>query len=937
MLFKSLLGLGLLIVGVLVLLFIGVAGAVGGDLDDDWSSPRAMSIKRISDLPRGQYETNLINNMDCTQLTFRFTGSSDMQSGCFVHSAYGLLDPDNAVVIFNSTDEALRLLGYTPQQVLIPWPNAGNLIALQASSNGGSYISIYKHPIINLSEQRSVFGQLVSKQLTAPPDLPIKDVAGQNMAINVQSMAFSAGGSWLVAEDMHGSFVRVNLASLQVLPFAPAYAPIGAPGLQRTKAAVSSDGQFVAIANDSAGEFKIYNLATCKTSAGFQYQNCNYSDYLPFISQQVPSVQSIRHVRFVNDHLLSFEVHTSNGTGEGIYELSPRQSIDSLIDYLALGDSYTSGEGAFDYILGTDTDDNGCHLSFRSYPMLLTKDLFGSIGGHSVACSGAVINDVGSTNDNYFGQVRNVPSITQLKQINAAFLGTIFSEYKPGYIAQQRFVGQYQPTVLTVSVGGNDIGFGDIIQRCVEPKLSPHKSDSVCFNTYEDRLEVTDLIDRTVNKFIGLYKQLAAASPGSKIFVVGYPQTVYKDGNCAVNVHLSKSELEFTVMLTDYLNASVSAAAAKAGASYVDISDALNGHRLCEAASYNIAVNGLTAGKDGAVLGIKVFGKESYHPNALGHELIEQAILKQTHNLATGNSGGGSDNQAPRVPSKQILDAPATGRAINSLVVDDNMVDSVVIRGSSTKLQVAGIDDGLKPYNTYVIRLDGTFGDVISNVVADQEGNITNSLQIPAQAEPGGHSLDITGVGIGGSPIDITMPIYVGSSEQDLDGDGIINNKDSCPSVSGSSVDDDSDGQDDKCQAIIGKPIEVFANSGGSNNNVSRGINGETTVLPNNDIKTAILVPENSIATNFKVSSTYTSASKSISSNGSINPVKIWRSNAASSTFTPVKISKTSSVYHRPLRVINWIVYLALLIIAWWFLVITYYFFKKLFAWWNQD
>src|SRR6185437_3010028 len=109
-----------------------------------------------------------------------------------------------------------------------------------------------------------------------------------------------------------------------------------------------------------------------------------------------PGLQSVRHVRFLNDGLLSFEAVTSGG-GSGSYVLAPTDGITSLTDYIGLGDSYTSGEGAFDYLEGTDTADDMCHLSARSYPLLLTHDLFSAAGGHSVACSGAVISDVGNT------------------------------------------------------------------------------------------------------------------------------------------------------------------------------------------------------------------------------------------------------------------------------------------------------------------------------------------------------------------------------------------------------------------------------------------------------------------------------------------------------------------------------------------------------------
>jgi len=87
--------------------------------------------------------------------------------------------------------------------------------------------------------------------------------------------------------------------------------------------------------------------------------------------------------------------------------------------------------------------------------------------------------------------------------------------------------------------------------------------------------------------------------------------------------------------LIDYLNLVISQAAAKAGVRYVDVSHAFDGHRMCEAISSQVAVNGFTAGTDGGVGPIKFVGTESYHPNALGHQLLANTIRTQTNNFQT--------------------------------------------------------------------------------------------------------------------------------------------------------------------------------------------------------------------------------------------------------------------------------------------------------------
>ena len=745
-----------------------------------------------------------------------------------MQTAFGSID-GNEMVLFNGTDEAVPLIPFSPHQILVPWPNAGVLMALDALNNGGSTVRIYRYPLAAMQDERNGLLQVVAKVMTAGPDLVLHDDLGAPLVVNAETMAFSQTGSWMVAESLNGSFVRINLATLDVVAFAHSFGSQGSPGLLHSQVAVSDDGHYVAIANQESASLKVYDLTNCTPGNAQTPQRCVAYDYQSFVRQQIPNFQTAVQLRFVNEDLLSFESRTDDTTGSSVYELAPQASIRSLIDYLALGDSYTSGEGAFDYIAGTDTPDNMCHLSVHSYPVLLTRDLFGAEGGHSVACSGAVIHDVGNMGADYRGQVRQGASWQELQTGQAAtLLDTIMSDFTPGYVAQQRFVGQYQPRITTVSIGGNDIGFGNILKRCVMPHVSLNPSANTCYNTYEDRVELTDLIDRTVARWTTLYQQLLAEAPGTQLYVVGYPQIASDKGSCALNVHLNKAEIAFSEELIDYLNGAISKAAAAAGAQYVDVSQALAGHRLCEAASYDVAVNGLTAGTDAGLLGINVFGKESYHPNALGHMLLEQAILKQTNNLSASDSGSAAQD------SSAMLAAPKTGRAITNLVAGDSLTAPVAARGKSLAVAANGSADGLRAQSGYTIRLDGALGQVLGSVTSDGTGSIATSVILPIDTAPGGHTIDVVGTDNDGQPIDVTWPIYVPVNENDADGDGIPDSLDTCPGAVNSGHDSDQDGIDDVCDGLIGRP--PASASGGTHNSggaaITKAVSGGGTSPP---------------------------------------------------------------------------------------------------------
>ncbi|HMH31057.1 MAG TPA: hypothetical protein VK534_01110, partial [Methylomirabilota bacterium] len=275
----------------LAICFVGVVmvnAQVNNQDIGNWSSPAAMTIRRVSPVSSSQSEPNFFNNLDCSLVTYRTPASSEMRTGCFTETAFGMMDSDSGIVIFNGTDEGVPLLAYSPGQVLAPWPHAGGLLQLEAVPTGGSRINLYKNPSATLQDQRNGLLQLTAKQLAVPADLLLKNAAGQPLVINSQTLAFSDSGSWLVAETLGGSFVRINLATLDVKAFAPSFGSQGSPGaLLKSRVAISDDGRFAAIANQAAGTFKVYDLMSCASDV------CPSYDYRSFAASQINGLQSI--------------------------------------------------------------------------------------------------------------------------------------------------------------------------------------------------------------------------------------------------------------------------------------------------------------------------------------------------------------------------------------------------------------------------------------------------------------------------------------------------------------------------------------------------------------------------------------------------------------------------------------------------------------------
>lgn len=141
-----------------------------------------------------------------------------------------------------------------------------------------------------------------------------------------------------------------------------------------------------------------------------------------------------------------------------------------ILQYLALGDSFASGEGElFDgnYLAGTNVFGNYangvpremCHLSNRSYPMLLGNSMQLQYGGdmRSVACSGSETKDIISLTTPYFGSTTytlfgTVPRLKPLKDPKP-LQDQAREDFTPGRIEQIDFVKKVKPAVMTVMAG----------------------------------------------------------------------------------------------------------------------------------------------------------------------------------------------------------------------------------------------------------------------------------------------------------------------------------------------------------------------------------------------------------------------------------------------------------------------------------------------------
>ncbi|MFC3572351.1 SGNH/GDSL hydrolase family protein [Streptomyces yaanensis] len=219
--------------------------------------------------------------------------------------------------------------------------------------------------------------------------------------------------------------------------------------------------------------------------------------------------------------------------------------------YVALGDSYSAGVGAGSY-LGSSVE---CLRSSQSYPALWAAAHAPSSFTFT-ACNGARTSDVMA------GQLGALSTRTGL---------------------------------VSITVGGSDSGFSDVMMTCVLRGHSACLSAVAKARSYMDAALPGNL-DR-------LYTAIRRKAPAARVVVLGYPHLYKLHGTCSAG--LSDSERSAINNAVDHLNGVIAKRVADHGFTFGDVRSAFSGHEICSSSPWMRSVNWLAV-------------TESYHPTALG-------------------------------------------------------------------------------------------------------------------------------------------------------------------------------------------------------------------------------------------------------------------------------------------------------------------------------
>ncbi len=227
-------------------------------------------------------------------------------------------------------------------------------------------------------------------------------------------------------------------------------------------------------------------------------------------------------------------------------------AAQSSVNYVALGDSYSSGVGAGSY----DSSSGSCDRSASAYSVRWANA--NSPASYvSVACSGATTSTVISS------------------QLSALSDST---------------------TLVSITVGGNDVGFTNVMETCVI------FSTSTCVSAIDTaESQMTADLPGEMNKVLAA---IAASAPNARVVVLDYPR-LYDLAKSASCLGLSTTDRTDLNQAADQLDGQIQAAAARYHDVFADVRAQFAGHQICDSGSWLHSVDWLDLGV-------------SYHPTAAG-------------------------------------------------------------------------------------------------------------------------------------------------------------------------------------------------------------------------------------------------------------------------------------------------------------------------------
>lgn len=217
--------------------------------------------------------------------------------------------------------------------------------------------------------------------------------------------------------------------------------------------------------------------------------------------------------------------------------------------YVALGDSFAAGP----FIPVQRLDPPGCARSTRNYPSLIAEVL-GVAEFADVSCSGAVTDNM-----------------------------TVAQAVPLGSNAPQFDALRPDTELVTVTIGGNDIGYTDIVFTCGQLSVTDPTGDPCRrYATAGGSDLYAERILAAAPKVAGVLQGIRERSPDATVLLVGYLRILPPEQGCWPVVPISRGDVPYLDGVQQQLTNMLATQAEAHGAAFIDPYAASLGRDTCQ-------------------------------------------------------------------------------------------------------------------------------------------------------------------------------------------------------------------------------------------------------------------------------------------------------------------------------------------------------------------
>jgi lysophospholipase L1-like esterase len=173
-------------------------------------------------------------------------------------------------------------------------------------------------------------------------------------------------------------------------------------------------------------------------------------------------------------------------------------------------------------------------------------------------------------------------------------------------------------SVVTLTIGGNDIGFGSILATCAVLSLTDLFGDPCQRHYTAGRTDqLVAAINATAPKVAAVLRGIHVRAPHARVLLVGYPDILPTTGDgCWPELPFAFGDVPYLRGIEVDLNEMLARAAAASGATFVDTYQATIGHDACQGPGVK-DVEGL----------IPTSVAAPFHPNERGEQVMAARVL----------------------------------------------------------------------------------------------------------------------------------------------------------------------------------------------------------------------------------------------------------------------------------------------------------------------